>query len=112
MSKYKSTYTLAERQQQSQHISDRHPSKVPVIVYHMKELMINERFLVPKDFTIAQFMKQYSQKVHLDSTKSHIMFINNTLPCSSATLGPLYISNQDEDGFLYIIVTTENTFGA
>ena len=37
--------------------------------------------------------------------------INNMIIPAKSTLSEIYDSNKDDDGFLYIIYTSENTFG-
>ena len=39
------------------------------------------------------------------------LFINNILPSGTDTIGNLYNLHKDNDGFLYIIISKENTFG-
>ena len=39
------------------------------------------------------------------------IYINNIIPNSNAKLQDLYNNNKDQDGFLYIKYSGENTFG-
>ena len=38
-------------------------------------------------------------------------FINNKIPVLSESIGSIYKQNKDEDGFLYIQISLESTFG-
>ena len=113
MNDYKSKFSLEQRKQQSQLIFEKHPRKIPLVVTHKKETLENNKYLVPKDYTVAQFMYQLTQKCKLNATQSHIVFINgNFLPRATDTFISLYTQHKDSDGFLYLVLTTENTFGA
>ena len=39
------------------------------------------------------------------------MFINEKLMSSNRLIGEIYENNKEEDGFLYVYICSENTFG-
>ncbi len=43
--------------------------------------------------------------------KAIFIFVNNVLPPSSSLLSQVYQEHMDEDGFLYVLYSSENTFG-
>jgi GABA(A) receptor-associated protein len=43
--------------------------------------------------------------------KAIFIFVNNVLPPSSSLLSQVYQEHMDEDGFLYVVYSSENTFG-
>ena len=69
------------------------------------------KFLVPKDMSIGQFIYVIRKRIQLDSTQTLFITINNKLPSSCHLLSQIYDNDKDDDGFLYIIYTNENTFG-
>ena len=69
------------------------------------------KFLVPNDISVAQFMWIIRKRIQLPSEKAIFLFVNKTIPQSSSTMGQIYTSHKDEDGFLYIAYSGENTFG-
>ena len=89
----------------------RYPNRVPVIV----ESKIDEgkiiKYMVEKDRTIATFIIQLRKRVHMSSKKAIFMFVNNTLPPNSHTVGQVWEEHKKEDGILYIQYSIENTFG-
>ena len=51
------------------------------------------------------------QRIQLSPSESLFIMVNNQVPRANDTLGDLYERSANEDGFLYIIYTSENTFG-
>ena len=47
----------------------------------------------------------------LPAEKALFLFINGIVPSSSSLLSTIYDQQKDEDGFLYVKYTFENTFG-
>ncbi|KAK3085688.1 hypothetical protein FSP39_007242 [Pinctada imbricata] len=69
------------------------------------------KFLVPNDISVAQFMWIIRKRIQLPSEKAIFLFVGKVLPQSSASMGQVYEEHKDEDGFLYIAYSGENTFG-
>jgi GABA(A) receptor-associated protein len=113
--KFKETYTLEQRQQESSSILHKYPDRVPVVVQKAQHSNLMDldkhKFLVPFDVTVAQFMWILRQRLVLSSNKAIYLFLNKTLPQSSSLMGELYTQFKDEDGFLYVMYSGESTFG-
>ena len=74
--------------------------------------MDKAKYLVPRDITIGQFIYIIRKRINISKEEALFMFTENgTIPPSSALLSNLYMTNKDEDGFLYIVYSGENTFG-
>lgn len=84
------------------------PSK-PYI--HLRLLSINYRYLVPKDLTVGQFTYVIRKRIRLSPEKALFIFVKNVLPPNAALMDHIYQDHQDEDGFLYMTYSGENTFG-
>ena len=70
------------------------------------------KYLVPIDLTVGQFMYVIRSRLKLNAEKALYLFINGTIPASSSVILDLYELYKDEtDGFLYIVLNGENTFG-
>ena len=69
------------------------------------------KYLVPKSLTIGQFMFVIRKKITCNEDKAIFMFIDNTLPSNISTVGLVYDEHKNEDGFMYVIYSGENTFG-
>ena len=70
------------------------------------------KYLIPMDMTVGQLVYVLRKRIELPSDKAVFIFINNTLPPSSALVSNVYLKHRDEDGFLYICYSGENAFGS
>ena len=50
-------------------------------------------------------------RIKLKPEEAIFVFVNHVLPPTSASLYDVYEEHRDEDGFLYMVYTGENTFG-
>ncbi|XP_016099611.1 gamma-aminobutyric acid receptor-associated protein-like 2 [Sinocyclocheilus grahami] len=100
---------------ESAKIRNKYPDRVPVIVEKVSGSQIvdidKRKYLVPSDITVAQFMWIIRKRIQLPSEKAIFLFVDKTVPQSSLTMGQLYEKEKDEDGFLYVAYSGENTFG-
>lgn len=109
--------SLEKRIQESTRIRDKYPDRIPIICEkrardtHIPPLT-KYKYLVPADFTVGQFIHVIRKKIELTPEQALFVFLdNNTMPSTHQILGHIYDENRNEDGFLYIIYTGENTFG-
>lgn len=51
------------------------------------------------------------KRIKLPSEKAIFIFINDILPPTAALMSTIYEEHKDEDGFLYVLYSGENTFG-
>ncbi|KAF3854335.1 hypothetical protein F7725_022390, partial [Dissostichus mawsoni] len=112
------THTEKKREHrcvESAKIRNKYPDRVPVIVEKVSGSQIvdidKRKYLVPSDITVAQFMWIIRKRIQLPSEKAIFLFVDKTVPQSSLTMGQLYDKEKDEDGFLYVAYSGENTFG-
>ena len=91
-----------------QNILKKYPNCKPIIVDFEENIM---KYIVPSDHTLSQLLSIIRDKIELTSHEAIYLLVNNTLPVPSNTIGQLYDDNKAEDGFLYMKMTRENTFG-
>ncbi|KAL4309478.1 hypothetical protein GQ457_01G029520 [Hibiscus cannabinus] len=107
--------SLEQRQEESKTILTKYPDRIPVIIerYSRTDLpdIENNKFLVPRDMSVGQFIHTLSRRLRLSPGKALFVFVNNTLPQTASLMGSVYNSFKDEDGFLYMCYSTEKTFG-
>jgi len=107
---------LEQRKSEAEKIRTKYPDRIPVVVERVANSHIADidkrKFLVPNDISVAQFMWIIRKRIQLPSEKAIFLFVNKTIPQSSSTMGQVYNTFKDEDGFLYIAYSGENTFGA
>lgn len=115
MSIFKSKNNLEKRCNESTNILKKYPDRIPIIVEKYKNSKINDidkcKYLVPKDMTIGQFLFVIRKRINLDPKNALFITVNNGLVTGSRNIGIIYEDHCDEDGFLYVVYTTENTFG-
>ncbi|XP_025076492.1 gamma-aminobutyric acid receptor-associated protein-like 2 [Pomacea canaliculata] len=114
--KFKEQHTIEQRKSESTKIRTKYPERIPVIVEKDPKSQIQSidkrKFLVPSDISVAQFMWIIRKRIQLPSEKAIFLFVGKVLPQSSASMGQVYEEHKDEDGFLYIAYSGENTFGS
>lgn len=67
--------------------------------------------MVPGDLSVGQFVYVIRKRIKLPSEKAIFIFINDILPPTAALMSTIYEEHKDEDGFLYVLYSGENTFG-
>lgn len=95
-----------------------------------------KKYLVPMDLTVGQFVFVIRKRIKLTPEKvsfpsqfsfrhskkkkvfifyirfqAIFTFVNNVLPPTSASMATIYNEQKDDDGFLYVTYSGENTFG-
>lgn len=112
---FKDEYNLENRKSESNKILFKYPTRIPIIVEKGSNCDLpdisKKKYLVPKDMTMSQFLYVVRKRIDLEPSKSLFIMINNHLVPSAKSLGVIYEDDQDEDGFLYMVYTAENTFG-
>ncbi|KAJ3056273.1 ubiquitin-like protein atg8 [Rhizophlyctis rosea] len=114
-SKFKDDHPFEKRKQEAEKIRQKYPDRIPCIVEKAEKSDIatidKKKYLVPCDLTVGQFVYVIRKRIKLSPEKAMFIFINNVLPPSASLLSQVYQEHKDEDGFLYIIYSSENTFG-
>lgn len=94
---------------------ERFTDRLPVICEKAENSDIQEidkrKYLVPKDLSVGQFVYVIRKRIKLPSEKAIFIFINDILPPTAALMSTIYDEHKDEDGFLYVLYSGENTFG-
>ena len=69
------------------------------------------KYLIPMDLTVGQFVYVIRKRISIPPEKAIFIFVNNTLPPTAALMSTVYEQHKDEDGFMYMMYSGENTFG-
>lgn len=113
---FKQENSLDKRKQESERIRTKYPDRVPVICEKDPRSDITDidkkKYLVPADLTVSQFTFVIRKRIKLPPESAMFLFVKNHLPQKSALMSSVYEEEKDEDGFLYITYSGENTFGA
>jgi len=115
-SAFKSQNAFEKRKAEAQRIRAKYPDRIPVISEKAEKSAIpdidKKKYLVPADLTMGQFVYVIRKRIKLPPEQAIFVFVNNTLPPASALMSDIYKAHKDEDGFLYVTYSGENTFGA
>jgi len=106
---------ILDNQKESQRILNKYPDRIPIIVNKDKVSLLPDlkknKYLVPKDMVLSQFIFIIRKNLILSSSEALFITINNKLCQSNKKIIDLYEEEKNEDGFLYITYSSENTFG-
>ena len=114
---YKETVSYEKRCSESCRILSKHINCVPIIIDFVNIETSNNKnkFLVPNDLTISQFMYSIRKSLKINHYESIFIFFDNILVPTSKTVGEVYENYLNKhntgDKFLYATITKENTFG-
>jgi len=112
--------SLNERKEYSKTLLQKYQSRVPVMIKKSCEDKILQnidnhgqtRYLMPKNLSISEIMFIIRNKIDLKPEQAIYMFVNGTtLVPMNETISTIYDLYKSDDGFLYIVYRTENTFG-
>jgi GABA(A) receptor-associated protein len=95
----------------------KYPDRVPVVIRRNSNDKIlrdidKEKYLIPKNLQVNEIQVIIRKKITLDSKQALFIFVGNgVLVPMNVSIEEIYNSYKNNDGFLYIIYTAENTFG-
>ena len=116
---FEKEYTFQERFKKSNDLRVKFPDRIPIIVEKsvnstLKDLE-KKKYLVPKDFSVGQFIFTLRKMISLKPEEAIFMYVKKgkktSLLNTSSLLSNIYSMYQSDDGFLYFIYDSENTFG-
>ncbi|KAJ0236713.1 Autophagy-related protein 8f [Hirschfeldia incana] len=114
-SSFKEEHDLEKRSAEAARIREKYPDRIPVIVEKGEKSDIptidKKKYLVPADLTVGQFVYVIRKRIKLSAEKAIFIFVDNVLPPTGALMSAVYEEKKDDDGFLYITYSGENTFG-
>ncbi|XP_042405608.1 autophagy-related protein 8C-like [Zingiber officinale] len=115
-SSFRMEHPFERRQAEAVRISEKYPDRIPVIVEKAERSDIpdidKKKYLVPADLTVGQFVYVVRKRIKLSAEKAIFIFVKNALPPTAAMMSAIYEEHKDEDGFLYMTYSGENTFGS
>ena len=96
-------------------ILEKYPDRVPVYVNKKEGSNVEEikkhKYLVPKDMTMGNFIYVLRKNINLKSSQALFVFVDNLIVSNSEMMGEIYNKHKNEDKFLYVIYSSESTFG-
>lgn len=112
---FQSSHSLEDRKKESQKMLTKYPERIPIIVEMAEGCQLapisKNKYLAPREMLMGQFVFTIRKKIKLDPSQAIFLMVNNRLVTSNDPLSKIYMDHQNEDGFLYMVYTSENTFG-
>tara|TARA_B110000261_G_C12763133_1_gene229383 strand:+ start:118 stop:468 length:351 start_codon:yes stop_codon:yes gene_type:complete len=112
---FKNMHSFDKRIAESTKIMKKYPDRVPIIIEKQRNSnapdIDKKKYLVPIDLTVGQLIFVIRRRMKLEKEMAIFVFCKNILPPTSQLINDLYNNSKDDDGFLYIIYASENTFG-
>lgn len=114
--KFKDESNFEQRKADASNIRIKYPERVPVIIEKEPAAtqvgdLDKRKFLIPCDISVAQLIWIIRKRITLAAEKALFLYVGRTIPLTSASMGQVYDEHKDEDGFLYVSYSGENTFG-
>ena len=111
----KQDHPFEKRAAEAARIREKYPDRIPVICEKEPRSDIapvdKRKYLIPIDLTVGQFVYVIRKRISIPPEKAIFIFVNNTLPPTAALMSTVYEQHKDEDGFMYMMYSGENTFG-
>ena len=115
---YKNRVPLEERINEGKKLKERYSDKTSIICERSPtetrlQSLDKNKYLVPNDLTFGQFKYVIRKRMKLDpSVAIFFLYHNNTIPLDTMLISQVYDERRDEDGHVYLLYSSENTYGA
>ncbi|KAJ0670486.1 putative autophagy protein Atg8 ubiquitin [Helianthus annuus] len=115
---FKQEHDLEKRRAEAARIREKYPDRIQEVLVIVEKgersdvpTIDKKKYLVPADLTVGQFVYVIRKRIKLSAEKAIFIFVDNALPPTGAIMSSVYEEKKDEDGFLYVTYSGENTFG-
>lgn len=118
--RFKEEKNDAERQIYRNKLNAKHPGMIYIILNVCEKFAktneigsYNSYYIVDPSSSLSHFQREIRKSIKLRETETMILFFGerNGMPTLSENMGNINKKYGDVDGFLYVHVTGENTFG-
>ena len=108
--------TKKQRTDECKRVRTKYPDLIPVICERADNSDLPDttrrKYLIPPTLTMGQFMYVLRRRISVDSNRAMFLFLDgDILAPTSELISVLYDKHQNEDGFMYMQYSGENTFG-
>lgn len=115
---FKDEFSLDKRKAESENLMSKYPNRIGIIVEQEKynnsiiPHIDKRKYAVYNDMKFSSFMNVIRNRLKLSPEIALIFFVNGSnILTGNQIMSEIYNQYKDEDGFIYIKYTGENTFG-
>lgn len=113
---FKERSSFVDRENESKRVRRKYPNRYPLIVEkavtsNIEQNIDKTKFLVPGDLTMGQMIYVIRKRIKLDPNTALFIFVDDVMPTTNDVISNVYNNHKDDDGFLYVKFSGENTFG-
>ena len=111
---YRDVQSYDARKTEVEYMRSKYMDRVPILVEprdaHTPSVD-KRKYMVHHDLSFGQLMYVIRKRLNMRSEQALFFFAGNSMQSATATIGSVYDRYKDEDGFLYVTYSLENTFG-
>ncbi|MFH4981169.1 hypothetical protein AB6A40_007878 [Gnathostoma spinigerum] len=112
---YKEENAFEKRRKEAERILQKYPNKCPIILQQTSGTRLTniryKKYLVNSEVTVEQFYSSIRQTMRLAPEEAFFLFVRNEIPMMLLTMGELYQAYHEDDQFLYVVLSSESTYG-
>lgn len=112
---FRSQKSFLERKQECDRLLERFPDRVPIIVEAKASFpgkLDKNKYLVPHEINVGQMLHLIRRRSRCAPETGIFLFVDNVMPPTQAFIVDLSKQHKNEDGFLYMCVCGEDTYGS
>lgn len=111
---YRDVQSYDSRKTEVEYMRSKYMDRVPILVEPrdaQTPSVDKRKYMVHHDLSFGQLMYVIRKRLNMRSEQALFFFAGNSMQSATATIGSVYDRYKDEDGFLYVTYSLENTFG-